>query len=329
MVETFNIDEKTRFLVLYFDARMDIKQISKIINRKETTLKIWETKTKNGEDIRIKKKIVVTKLKITADVENKVIQMLKENPEGASTTKIATRVGISPFSVARILTKKGYKYKAIEHGIEYSEDERIARVNFCKNMLFEGGNIIYRTFFSDEMGIDLNKNHKHKVWQTPTEKVKRKSLIERVKLNCWGAISAQGATSLDIYDTSMNGDVYRQVIRRHRAEMENLYPDGEFHFMQDNHPAHKVNEEWIVKDQKINLIKLPKRSPDLNIIENLWAALKERVTCDAPTNEKELRASLTHNWELLTNADRLQPFFEGLHRRYLECITKGGKKLPY
>jgi len=149
-------------------------------------------------------------------------------------------------------------------------------------MLANGGKLIYRAFFSDEVGINLNKTHKTKVWQTSTEKIRRKNAIEQVKLNCWGAISAQGATSLDTYEKSMNGNVYREVIKRHKAEMEKIYSDGEFYFVQDNHPAHRVNEDWIIKEQGLELIRFPKRSPDLNIVnfvakeKTISLVLKER-----------------------------------------------------
>ena len=328
MCEKYDIDDKTRFLVLYFDARFGILDIAKIIDRSPQIVRNWETRTKNGENIRLKKKKTGRKV-IPEETINTVIQLIKENPEGTSTTKLGARLGISRNLIAKILKDKGYKYKAIDHTILYSEEERTMRMDFCKRMLSDDGKTIYRAFFSDEMGVNYNNLHKRRAWQTPTEKIKRKSVTENIKLNCWGAISAQGATSLDIYEKGMNGDLYRQVIQRHKVEMETLYAYGEFYFVQDNHPAHKVSEDWMVKDQRFQLIKLPKRSPDLNIIENLWSALKERVASDAPANERELRASLLRNWEVLTQPDRLQPYFEGLHRRYMECVTKEGHKLPY
>ena len=330
MCDKYGIDDKIRFLVLYLDAQMSAEEISKILGRCLGTIYLWVKRTKRGEDIRIKRKVLGKKL-ISEETENKVIQMVKENPEGASLNKLAARVGgISANSIRLLLVKKGFKYKAYDKGIIYTEEERVNRVAFCKKMLAEEGKLIYQTFFSDEMSIELNKTHKTKAWSLATENIRMKKATEHVKLNCWGAISAQGATSVDIYEKGMNGTLYQQVIKRHTPEMEKIFPDGEgFYFMQDNHPAHQKSEEWIVKEQKLKLIKFPKRSPDLNIIENLWSALKERVVSEAPTNEKELRASLLSNWELLTKADRLLPFFEGLHRRYILCIEKGGHKFRY
>lgn len=330
MSEKYGIDDKTRFLVLYLDAHMSVPEIIKILNRNDATVRFWVKRVKNGQDIRIIHRIKERPKSVTEETENKIIQLVKENPEGSSLKKLALRIGgISTTSIRRVLSRKGFKYKAFDKGINYTEAERISRVEFCKKMLLDEGKVIYQTFFSDEMSIELNKSHKTKAWTLATENIKRKNATDHVRLNCWGAISAQGATSLDIYENGMNGKFYREVIARHKAEMEALYTDVDFYFYQDNHPAHKKNEEWLIKEQKLRLISSPKYSPDLNIIENVWSALKERVTSEAPANEKELRASLLSNWKLLTNTDRLQPFFEGLHRRYFLCVEKQGHKFRY
>ena len=326
MSDKYGIDDKTRFLVLYLDAQMTPTKISRIINRSLYTLRHWVDWTKNGDDIRIEGR--GRKKSITEDTENKIIQSLKENPEGTSTPKLAARFGISETSVARILAKKGYRYLGFKNVVEYSEEERSFRVEFCNKMLYDEGKLIYRTFFSDEMGIDLTKTRKNRAWQLPNQKIAKKSARANVKLECWGAISSQGATTLDIYKKSMNGEFYRQIIENHKAEMEQCYPDGEFYFIQDYHPVHRMNEDWIVKEQKMGLIKLPRKSPDLNIIEHLWLALKERVRNDEPRTESELKESLLRNWEILTQPERLQPFFENLHRRYVECVAREGHKLP-
>ena len=326
MCEKYGIDDKTRFLVLHFDAKLDHFEISKIINRSERTTHYWATRLKKGEDIRTVKAGRGRKKSITEEMENKIIQIVTQNPEGTSRNKLAARIGISKTSIGCILAKKGFKYRGFDQSIVYEEDEIMCRSDFCKKMLSEENRLMYRTFFSDEMGIELNQAHKTRAWQPPDEKLRKKSIIENVKLNCWGAISVQGATTLEIYKKGMNGLLFRKVIERHKEEMERLYPDGEFYLTQDNHPTHRMNEEWIVNDQKINLIKLPRRSPDLNIIEYLWTALKERVAGDAPTNEKELRECLVRNWEILTQPERLHPFFEGLMRRCAKCVVKEEEK---
>ena len=326
MCDKFEIDDKTRFMVLFLDAHMNAHEIAQIINRSVKTIYDWEAKIRKGEDIRVHKGGNGRKKLITEETENKIIQMLKQNPERATLKKLATSVGHAQSAIHKILAKKGFRYKPFDQSKVYEDEERILRVDFCNQMLYDEGTLIYKTFFSDEMGIELN-NARRRAWQSATEKIRKKVVIENIKLECWGAISARGATTLEIYKKGMNGDLFRQVIEGHRVEMEQLYPDGEFYFIQDSLPVHRMNEDWLTQQQNLKLIKLPKRSSDLNIIENLWIALKERVAADAPSSEKELRLSLLNNWALLTKPERLQPFFEGLHRRYMECVAKNGQKL--
>lgn len=211
MCEKFGIDDKTRFLVLHFDAQLDHLKISKIINRCERTLRRWESRLRRGEDPRVPKKGRGCKKKITAETENKVVEMVKENPEAVSLKKIAARIGLCDRSVAVILANKGFKYQRFDDTILYKEEEKMNRVEFCKRMLADEGKLIYQTFFSDEMGIQLNEAHKTRVWQLPNEKIRKKAAVEYIKLDCWGAISAQGAISLDIYKGGMSGDLYLRI----------------------------------------------------------------------------------------------------------------------
>ena len=325
MSDQYGIDAKTRFLVLHLDAHMSGADISRIIRKTKQTVSKWVKLTKQGRDIRTEGK--GRRRTITEETENKVIQMVKENPEKVTLKKLAASVGHAQSAIGKILAKRGFKFKPLDQSRIYEEEERAIRVDFCKKMLDEDGKLIYRTFFSDEMGMELNKTHKKKAWQISTEKLRKKNLLANIKLDCWGAISAQGATSLEIYKKGTNGKLYRRIIESHKTEFEALYPDGEFYFIQDYHPVHRMNEDWIVQEQKIRLIKLPRRSPDLNIIEVLWVAMKKKIATDGPTSEKELRESLLRNWEILTKPERLQAFFESLHSRYLVCIAKDGQRV--
>lgn len=327
MCEKYNIDEKTRFLVLYFDAQMSTQEIASILKQPLKTVRYWVSKVRNGEDIRTHKKRSGRPKEITEEIENKVLEMVKANPEGVTTIGMAAITGHSRYSIGKILQKKGYKYLGYDRSVIYDEEERAIRMDFCNYMLANEGKLIYQSFFSDEMGIQLN-NSRRRCWQVPTKKIRKKTKEDNVKLGCWGAISALGATSLEIYKGGMNGDFFRKVIERHKPEMETLFPDGDFYFIQDNLSAHRKNEDWLIKQQYFKLIKWPRRSPDLNIIEHLWSALKRKVRKDGPKNEKELRESLLGNWEILTKPDRLKMCFEALHSRYLECVSIGGQKLP-
>lgn len=305
MCEKYGIDDTTRFLVLYFDAQMDVLQISKVINRPITTVRYWEFKTKKGENIRKYTKGNGPNGKIIEEIESKIGQMDNKSLDGSA--------------VAR---KSG-------QNMIHDEKEIMARVEFCKKMLSDEGEFVCRAFFAGELEIELFSTQKMGTGNLSSKKNKGKNVTENTKLTCWGAVSARGATSLEISTKGMDVKLFRQVIENNKEEMRKLYSDGDFYFVQNSQIAHRMNSNWTSPGQRWKIIKFPRRSPDLSVMESLWRAMKERVRSDAPTNENELKESLFRNWKILTQLDSLQALFEGLHRRCVECIERNGEKIEF
>ena len=163
--------------------------------------------------------------------------------------------------------------------------------------------------------------------QNPLKKIKVKEPEINMKLNCWAAISYDGATSLEIYTDNLNGLLYQRILNAHKQEMEEVYPNG-FYYLHDNLPFHQSVHGWM-DNNNLERIKLPNSSPDLNVIENLWYTLKNCAARNAPLTEAALRRSLSWNWEIITTPQNLQPYFESLYTRYFECMEERGERLPY
>lgn len=256
-------------------------------------------------------------LLLDAQLPSSVIAKIIRRPEWTvSRWELRTRRGED----IRI-RKKGSGLRKPKSEVVPVDKEKLLQIEFCKQMLCDGGKLIFHTFFSGETKIELT-NSPSKVWNVPIETIRKNVVPETIKLNCWGAISARGATSLQISERSMSSELFRKAIENHKKEMEKLYPDGEFYFLQEKIPLNKVNEEWLVNEQNLNLVKLPKQTSELNVIDSLWATLKERVSGDVLPNEKELKSKLLSNWEQLTKPERLKTLFEGLYRRYMDFIAK-------
>jgi len=262
------IDIKDRFLVLYFDAQMGPIQLSRILEVPGRTIRDWINRVKNGEDIREVKKGRGRKRSITPDIEAKVLRTARQSYAKTSTRRVGAKLDIGKSSVHRIFQQKRYRYQSLIDTPELTTQEKERRVSYCEEMVAGEGQAIDETFFSDETGIKLSESHPTRAWSRPGRKIEAKTPKRDVKVNCWAAISTRGATSLHIYEGSLTGLRYCDILQAGIPEMERLYPEG-FYFQQDNHPAHKLNEEWQAEND-LRPIHFPIYSPDLNPIENLW-----------------------------------------------------------
>uniref|UniRef100_A0A3B1JZ19 Tc1-like transposase DDE domain-containing protein n=1 Tax=Astyanax mexicanus TaxID=7994 RepID=A0A3B1JZ19_ASTMX len=63
----------------------------------------------------------------------------------------------------------------------------------------------------------------------------------------------------------------------------------DFIFQQDLAPAHaaKSTKDWFTKKQ-LEVLAWPANSPDLNVIENLWAIVKRKIRDRKPTTLDQL-----------------------------------------
>ena len=323
------LDDKVRFTVLYQDAKMKVSRIHKITGIPVTTLYDWKRKLEKGIDFfEHESKNFSPRID---DVKRKaIVREAARSPKPVSSRKLAAKHDVSHTTVCNLLNEKGFKYGNNEKNHVLTAKEQENRVSFCKNMLKYKGSKLKRTFFSDEMGVRLSEvSNYNKTWTLPTrKKLKTEKGARDIKLNCWGAISWEGATSLHIFTENLNNDIYQDILNEHAPEMVDIYSNKKCYFQQDNLPAHG-NVEILGDYPPLELLDFPTYSPDLNPIENMWSTLKYKVACDAPKSERALVKSLINNWEELTKVDNLRPYLQTLDGRYLECIEQNGGRLPY
>ncbi|KAL7294750.1 hypothetical protein TKK_0011880 [Trichogramma kaykai] len=108
--------------------------------------------------------------------------------------------------------------------------------------------------------------------------------------------------------------------------------EGVINVIEDNsaiHTAHIV-QEWWRNHPQFNRLDLPPRSPEINIIENVWSEMVRQWTPGMARTEAELIDRVNSAWESLRNK---QSYFEKLAnsmpRRLQKIIDSEGASINY
>ncbi len=101
--------------------------------------------------------------------------------------------------------------------------------------------------------------------------------------------------------------------------------------LQDNATCHTSGVVVrFLKASKIRTVVWPPKSPDLNLIENLWGIMKHRVQCRRPSTPVELEAFCKQEWRAITrNAAFMQKLYGSMRTRVQLVIDNAGGPCGY
>lgn len=146
----------------------------------------------------------------------------------------------------------------------------------------------------------------------------------------WGCMGWNGVGKIHVIDQIMTKDVYKQILEENllQSKKQLKIPRG-FIFQQDNDPKHTANiiKQWF-EQKRINVLKWPAQSPDMNPIEHLWAILKRNLRNHQPSNKKELCEIVATEWHKLKPEDT-QALIESMPRRISALIQAKGGNTKY
>ena len=207
------------------------------------------------------------------------------------------------------------------------------RLNFAKSHMHWTKE--WRTvLFSDEKrfcldGPDAYSYYFHNLKMPELNQMRRQQGGGGVML--WGVITSYGKSKFTIVEGTLNSASYLKLLNDEFLPFYKQLRRRNLTFQQDNARPHTAKDTiaWF-ESKKIKVMQWPARSPDLNIIENLWSTLSRIVYANGKqfNNISELKSAV------LDACDQLRPndittLYDSLSNRMYETILKSGKYTHY
>lgn len=236
-------------------------------------------------------------------------------------------------TVQRALKKKGFTKVHIRKTPKIPETSVGKRLAFAKEHLPKGTSFWSRVIFSDEKKWNLQGNDGYvSIWKEKTGKYTFETdLRRRPGVMVWGAICENGARYIQRITGKITADAYQRLLEEEIFDGNTANLPLDFIFQQDNapaHAAHSTRDFFIRKD--IPVLEWPPYSPDLNIIENLWAIVSQKVYEGGREYQTadELWESVSRHF-LAISDETITALFQSMPRRLISVVELGGKRTSY
>jgi transposase len=261
--------QKNKIITLY-KLGSSIVEISSKLNINRKTISLWIRRyNETGETKKIYVRERITN-KLTLNQIFKIIEVIETKNYSIEQIIKELDLAISESTIRNILKQIKYRYGNNKKKPLLTDKQKINRIEWCKmHKMFNW----YFVEFSDEMTIWKDKNSNKCWYKIGKQKIKYKN-SHSIKLNVWGMINSEGEFFYFIFKENMNSDFYENIL------YTNLIPlhRENYYFQQDNNKSHTTeNIKNFFKDCDINLLPWPSNSPDLNLIENIWHCVKNKM----------------------------------------------------
>ena len=141
----------------------------------------------------------------------------------------------------------------------------------------------------------------------------------RTKLMVWACITNDGPGPLVFVNGTIDSKKYVSILEKELVPFLDEIPLSKYFkvvFQHDNAPPH-ISQYTKAALSRMNILTAswPPLSPDLNIIENVWALLKKAVRMHEPTSLLTLKQAIEIEWPKIATKDLCRRLFSSINRR--------------
>lgn len=275
----------------------------------------------------------------TAAQDLALVQEIRRDPfQSAQEAAIASGFPASVRTTRRRIAASGLKNRSAEIKEILLPRHKEARVQYATNLLQEPIVFWDNVVFMDEKTWQSTKSGKVKVYRPDNMRYDPQYVCQRPKsgrfsVHAWGWMSINGPGVIWEIDGHLTGQQYKDILENvFLPSVSIIYPNG-FKMVHDNSPIHtsRVVREWIGRQQNVQLLPHPPRSPDLNPIENLWGVAQrqiENLYQAPPRDRNELWTRVENAWEDIS-VQFCQNSIQSMPGRLQEVIDRQGNWTNY
>ena len=182
-------------------------------------------------------------------------------------------------TVQRTLHRIGLKYAKAKKKITLTKKHKGARLECAKRWLTKHVDF-KKVIFTDEKRFKFDGPDGWCTWSRRGEPVvlNKRQMGGGGGVMVWGMIFANGNIWLEWLKGRQNSESYKQLLDEKALPRIRREMGKDFVPQQDNCSIHvsKLMKEWMAK-VNMTTLEWPARSPDLNLIENVWEMLAQLV----------------------------------------------------
>lgn len=208
------------------------------------------------------------------------ISSLTENRERVTSAKIIKdcQLNANVRTVQKYLRYEDYKYKNISKVLHLTKRHKSERLRIITNWIITSHNW-ENTIFSDEKRFCLDGPDD---WRSYTRKGMK---CHRQKRQCggggimvWLMLMPNLLLSYKILRGNLNSDGYIKLLQENIVPIIKLNFGSDIWFQEDNSRVHKAKKvKRFMVDSNVKVLEWPAKSPDLNIVEDIWRIVSQRV----------------------------------------------------
>jgi hypothetical protein len=271
-----------------------------------------------------------------SDVHKEFIRLRTESDMSLSNASLARELSIafpelgtvSETVVGKCRKELKFFYLPMRPECDMPESKRAFRVWWCTRQL-EIGRDWKNVVFSDESWFEIGQR-KRWVWRRRDDyspSVCYSVQAHPKKVMIWGAVGYNFKSSLHFVEGSVTGEYYydKIIMGGFLDEADRAFGHMDWILQQDNARPHIRRD--IIEAMKNTAIKImspwPAYSPDLNIIERVWAIMKRRVDQHEPETIEDLRRTIVQVWDELT-PEMINSLVDEMPRRLVQVQLNNG-----